>query len=730
MWKVITKDFNKEDIINHGNKFLIGNGYMGYRGTLEEFGKNELVALNLPGVYDQYENKWREPVNAPNPLFTRVIYDGTELNPIVINPVFHQQTLDISCGLHKRESTFDINNKQITITSERFAHLTKYSLLVMKYSVKTNAHLNLVIETGIDGDVWDINGPHLNPYQIVNENNIVTFSTNTRECHIPIVVSETILCDFNAKISNIIDSHKLIRQINLNIEKDKTYTFYKFASVKHSLDEAEANMQAMNEINSASVLGYEKLFIENYLEWQKRWLVSDVELKGDEEAQFSLRYSIYHLLILNQKHSDKVSIPARGISGQTYKGAIFWDTEMFMLPFYLNTDLQTAKNLVKYRINTLDGARRKAMEYGFRGAFYAWESQETGDDACSHFNVTDVFTNRPLRTYFRDKQVHISADIVYGIWQTYLRINDLSLLINGGAEVIFECARFYYSYGYLKHDKNRFEILDVTGPDEYHERVNNNAFTNRMALETFNIAIKVSKLLKAENKESFDNLIKKLNYTEDLKRIEEVVKILYVPQPNNSGIIEQFDGYFKLEEVTVDEVKSRLIHPNEYWGGANGIAANTQIIKQADVVTLLYFFNDEYSSEIKKTNWDYYLKRTEHGSSLSASMYALVACENGNPEWAYPYFMKSATVDLTGKSKQYAGGIYIGGTHPAASGGAYMTAIYGFAGLKIIENQIKCFPHLPKNWESMSFKVILNNDLYKLDITKNNITIAKEDNSW
>jgi nigerose phosphorylase len=721
MWKVQINHFNEATIVHHGNQFLIGNGKMGYRGTLEEFNKEQLVGLNLPGLYDQFEDKWRESVNAPNPFFTQVKFGGQVLNPLLLKPIQHEQILDIKKGIHSRETSWMLNNTMITIQSERFISMVQKDLMVMKYSVTVDQLAELVIETGIDGAVWDINGPHLENSDVQTIDNILVLNMNTQELKIPVVVSEGILTNKDVNENINLDHEQIMRSLKLTLKKDETFTFYKFASIK----QGESSNEATLETKAAMEQGYEVLYQEHVEAWDDKWKLADVVITGDEEAQFNLRYSIYHLLILTPT-SEYASIPARGISGQTYKGAIFWDTEMFMLPFYLNTDLEAANKLIQYRVHTLDGARRKAKEYGYRGAYYAWESQETGDDACSHFNVTDVFTKRPIRTYFRDKQIHISGDVVYGIWQTYLRTMDLNILINGGAEVIMECARFFYSYGYYNLDQDRFEILDVTGPDEYHERVNNNAFTNRLVLETFTILDQVLTLLKEHKNNTYQQLIETLNFEADYQKILEITPKLYIPQANDNHVIEQFDGYYKLEDVSVEEVKSRLVHPNEYWGGGNGVASSTQIIKQADIVTMLYLFKNDYTDGVKKANWEFYEPRTEHGSSLSACMYALVACDNGNPNWAYPYFMKTASVDLTGKTKQYAGDIYIGGTHPAANGGAYMTAIYGFAGLNIVDDQIQLTPQLPDHWNSLSFKLVLKDECYQITIEKDKTTIVKE----
>ena len=313
-----------------------------------------------------------------------------------------------------------------------------------------------------------------------------------------------------------------------------------------------------------------------------------MRIEGDAVAQQALRYSMYQLHSIAPTHSDKVSIPARGLSGQVYKGAVFWDTEMFMLPFFLFTRPDLARPLVKYRVHGLKGARRKAASLGYRGAFYAWESQEEGDEACTLFNITDVFTGRPMRTYFADRQIHISADVAHGLWRSYETTGDESLLLDGGAEVILECARFFVSWAHYKKDKGRYELLDVTAPDEYHERVHNEAYTNAMARHTADMALQLEKVLRRRHPGAWQTLIKKLGYSKDLEAVRDFHRRLYLPAPHpKTGVIEQFDGYFRLEDVSLADLKKRELDPREYLGGGQGLATTTRVIKQADVVMLL-----------------------------------------------------------------------------------------------------------------------------------------------
>jgi len=719
VWTVYEEGYDSNNIIRNGNKFMTGNGYMGFRGTMEEYGKNQLVACNISNLYDKQGECWREPINAPNGFFTTLKVEGIEVGLLKEEPVEHVQILELKEGLHRRYTSWDTNYGKVNVKAERFVSLADVHLMCLKYAVSVEKSCELILKTGIDAELWDINGPHLENFELEEIKESIRVSARTQELKIPVVVAEACNKSFHAEEAIEKSEKGIYHVIKIKAESKVEYTICKYVCVYTGFDEVLHIKEdcAAAAINAAS-MGYDKALQAHIIQWRARWEAADVIIEGNEKDQLALRYSIYQLQIIAPVHSQGQSIPARGLSGQTYKGAIFWDTEMFMLPFFLHTAPEVARNLIDYRIRTLDGARKKAAYYGYRGAFYAWESQETGEDACSDYNVTDVFTGRPVRTYFKDKQVHISAAVAYAIWEAYKFTGDISILLHGGAEVILECARFFYSYAYYKEDKDRYEILDVIGPDEYHERVNNNAYTNKMIHQTLEAASQALDLLKSEYSAFYEELISKLDYSKEILNIRKLKEKLYVVQPDEKTlIIEQFDGYNKLEDCSLDEVKSRILDPKEYWGGGHGVASNTKIIKQADVVFMLYHFRNEYSHEIKRANWSYYEARTEHGSSLSPCIYALLSCEIGNEEWAYPFFVKTANIDLTGDSKQFAGTIYIGGTHPAANGGAWMAAILGFGGLHVQDGKITIKPNLPKRWSRLAFKVIVRGEKYAVDIT-------------
>lgn len=732
LWKVSTDKFvnEKESIMRNGNVYQISNGYMGYRGTLDEFGAEQLVGITMAGIFDRVGDSWREPVNAPNGAFTRLTVDGKQVSALTSKIISHQQTIYLDNARFERETVFDIEGKQVKVYSSRILSIDKPNLILVKYSFSCNKPADIVFETGIDYNVWDLNGPHLLKLNAEKTDNVLLVSAITNENGLPVSVAEYSNIKFGNESHSVQNNYNL-RKVELKAEAGKEYEFVKYVSVFKSGDPGADDVKkaAKDLVIDSNKAGYQFCLDVHSKEWKKRWDACDVVIEGDDEAMQALRYSIFQLLIVAPVKGSANSIPARALSGQVYKGAIFWDTEMFMFPFFLHTFPEVAVELMRYRIKTLDGARRKARteSIGFNGAFYAWESQETGDDACTYFNIGDPHTGRDLRTHFRDKQVHISGDVAIAMWEYFKLTGDDSLLLEGGAEVILECARFYYSYAYFKKDKNRYEILDVIGPDEYHERVNNNLFTNMVAKATFEIANATVNHMKQNHSAEFNALVKKINIADELPMFEEAAKLIYIPQPDEkTKVIEQFDAYFKLKDASIEELKSKMIHPNEYLGAGQGLAVPTKVIKQADVVATMFVFKDRFSTEIKKANWEYYEPKTEHGSSLSACAYAMVAAEFGNLDFAYNYFMKTAKIDIEAKYKVYVGTIFMGGSHPAANGGAWMTAVFGFAGLKSTADKIVVNPRLVEKWKSISFKVIHKNSHFLLKITKDKVFIQAQ----
>ena len=676
VWELTQEGYDPSRAEENGNRFFTGNGFVGVRGTLEEYQKDRMPAWNLAGIYDRNpESLWREPVNAPNGFFAEMPDAGEVLH--------HVQRLDLRHAVQYRKTEYE----KADLIIERFASMERPHLLCQRLTVRPKAGSAVTLRCGIDGDVWDLNGPHLFHYHCGVQDGALFVECETGEQKRLVSVRETADCEPDA------------------IETTQTGAFRVY------IIREETVLTRHITINDAPVYGDFDAFLQGHIKaWEALWTESAVELEGDDLAQLYLNDSLYHLHCIAPRHAKGgQSIPARGLSGQTYKGAVFWDTEIFLLPFFAYTEPALAKKLVQYRIDTLPGAMEKAKEYGYEGAFYAWESQEGGREACTDFNVTDVFTGRPVRTYFRDKQIHISGDIVYALYHYADITGDTSVLNGAGADAIRSIAQFYLSRACRRVDSDVLEFTDVIGPDEYHERVDNNAFTNRMA------AFSIEKAYELEPSAV---------HGAELPEHGRFRKNIYKAHVKD-GVIEQFSGYFQQEDVSLAEVKSRLKHPREYWGTPCGVAYPTQIIKQADVIALMQLFAEEFTDGQVQKNWDYYEPRTEHGSSLSACMYALTACRIGKTNEAYELFMKSAGADVLCNGKAWAGDVYIGGTHPAAAAGAWQIAVFGFAGLKLHDGEPSVTPRLPSGITRISFPLIIRGKKYRVTATRAGASVTE-----
>ncbi|MBQ4075145.1 MAG: glycoside hydrolase family 65 protein [Clostridia bacterium] len=709
-WKLIREGFNKDQIVTDGNRFLCANGYMGLRGVFEEADSKMFPAITLAGVYDQYQNLWREPVNAPHCLYIKVLFNGKEMMLGKEEPMHHQAGIDYGDALYQRETDYG----SVLIRSERFVSMAEAHLLCDRMELSFREDGELIFISGISRDIWDINGPHLFDYK-AQFGEAICIQATTGEKKTLVASAQCVAFQADTEESYEENEKGIFRILRKHVTPNERVIFDIFGTVFTSMDALQAGDAAIALCMEKMDRGYERCLQEHLAAWRRIQKESEINLEGNEEAALALKASQYHLNSIAPRHADNLSIPARGLSGQTYKGAIFWDSEIFFFPMFVHTQPEVAKSLLRYRIETLPGAIKKAAEYGYRGAFYAWESQEGGEEGCTNFNVVDVFTHRPVRTYFRDKQIHISADIAYALRSYYEITGDRSLLKEGGARVILECARFYISRASCHADHDDVDYADVIGPDEYHERVTNNAFTNRMIRYCMESALLIETIF-SDQPDWFAALMKEAGFDKDWRLLREICKRIKEPNIKNN-IIEQFDGYFDLEDCSLDTVRGRLCHPREYWGGDHGVAGTTQIIKQADVIAMMALFPDDFSDKVVADNWYYYEPRTEHGSSLSACMYALTACRLGLLDKAWDLFMRTASIDVIGGGKEWAGEIYIGGTHPASNGGAWMIAALGFAGLNIKNGQPAICPHLPEQITKLSFPIIAGGKRLRVTVT-------------
>jgi len=449
--------------------------------------------------------------------------------------------------------------------------------------------------------------------------------------------------------------------------------------------------------------------------WAERWDESDVVVRGDDEALEALRFALYHLVGAANPNDDRVSVGARALTGEAYLGHVFWDTEIFLLPFYTLTWPAAARAMLMYRVRTLPAARAKAERLGFRGALYAWESADSGEETTPPYAVGPNGRVIPIRC--GTEEHHISADIAYAAWQYWQATGDGSFLLDGGADVILETARFWASRATLEGD-GRYHIRGVIGPDEYHEGVDDNAYTNVMAQWNLERGVEVQALLQARWPERWTALSERLNLEPDeLAAWRDIACRMTVEIDPQSGVLEQFSGYFGLEPLDLTAYASRTVAMDVLLGPER--TRRSQVIKQADVVMLLALLWDRFSPEQRVANYRYYEPRCGHGSSLSPAMHALVAARLGDVDGAERYFHQAASIDLDDAMGNTAGGVHI-----AALGGLWQAVVFGFAGLALCPDSIRLDPHLPSTWRRLRFRLRWRKRRVQITLWRKPLTVS------
>jgi kojibiose phosphorylase len=430
--------------------------------------------------------------------------------------------------------------------------------------------------------------------------------------------------------------------------------------------------------------------------WHERWSESHVSVEGDEQSQRALRFALYHLISAANPDDTYSSVGARGLTGDAYKGHVFWDTEIFVLPFYTFTWPAAARALLMYRYHTLPAARTKAASLGYSGALYAWESADSGEEVTPRFVLGPQHEVIAIRSGTQEQ--HISADVAYAVWQYWQATGDDEFLLSAGAEILLETSRFWAKRAYRGED-GRFHIDGVIGPDEYHEDVNDNAYTNVMAAFNIECGLKVMRTLDRRWRNRAGELRRILGLADDeLAQWRDVQRGLSTGFDRATGLFEQFAGYFALDDIDLAAYAERTA-PLDVLLGRERLA-RTQVVKQADVVMLLNLLAERYDEAVQEANLRYYAPRTGHGSSLSPPAHALAAARLGEVALAKSFFDQTAAIDLDDTMGNAAGGVHIG-----ALGGLWQAAVFGFAGVRSTARGLRLDPHLAPGWEALTFPI-------------------------
>ncbi|KPU26848.1 kojibiose phosphorylase [Caloranaerobacter sp. TR13] len=727
LWIIEQECYDVKDNPKYETIFTLANGYRGFRGWLE-FSSYGFNGNFIAGVFDKAEAQVTEIVNTQNPLVFNLYVDDERIDIDRCEIVNFKRYLDMKDGILHTDIEIKTPKGKITkISAKRFVSRKNVHRWGVEYKITPiNYSGKIFVENMIDGTVTNGNyhpvdkTKHIRVKETYDLNPGIALEAHTIDQGIRIIEGTIIkvLNDTVLKNRKYGVFGEIVRELlELRVEEGKEYILQKFGATYTSRDTDDNLIDVLeNELRNFYKQGLEDEIEAHIKAWQEIWDRIDIEIKGDVQAQLGIRFNIFQLSSSAYDQDDRVSIAAKALHGEGYKGHVFWDTEIFMLPFFIYTQPEIARNLLMYRYNTLDGARKNAKLNGYEGAQFPWESADDGLEVTPKWGMD--YDGNLVRIWTGDEEFHINSDIVFSIWEYYRATKDKDFLMNYGMEILLETAKFWISRVEYNIDMDRYEINKVIGPDEFHEHVNNNFYTNYLAKWNIEKTLELAEWLKRENVKVYEDLLKKLDIKEeDFKEWKVVKDKIYIPYSEDGKLIEQFEGYFDLKDIEITEHDENGM---PLWPDLQGYKlGQTQLIKQPDVVMLMLLLGDEFDKETRKINYEYYEKRTMHKSSLSPSMYSIMGLTVGDTHNAYKYFMKTILTDLEDNQ-----GNACFGLHAASTGGSWQSVVFGFGGLHVDKEQYLCLnPWIPEHWDELTFNIIWNEAKVKVVVSHNEVRV-------
>jgi kojibiose phosphorylase len=723
LWHISEDTFDPTPKKLHSQEtvYTVGNGYFCTRGTFEEGYSGANPATLLYGVFDKIPIGREELANAPDWIPISLFVNNKRVRLDRGKVLDYQRTLNIQNGVITRTVRWeDESDIRLLIESERIASLADEHVGVIRYSVtveQATQPVQIELNASLNTAVGNNHLMHWETEDQGHQDNTMWLKSQTiaTKVHLAQVFSfKTETQGFSSELynSDIAPTIKLSGTLTqgAKVTTEKLVTMYTSRDGVEPLPTALAHQQ---ELLASSPLVYDSLFTANHAAWQQFWNEADVIIEGEDSAQIGVRYNLYQLRINASSHDDRYSIAAKGMTGFGYLGHIFHDTEIFMLPFFIYAMPNLARNLVMYRYHTLPAARKKAKDNGFEGAQYAWESTLSGEESTPssiiHPESGEVIPvlNGPL-------EIHISASVAHAAWQYWSVSGDDEFIRDYGAEILLSTALFWGSRVEKNAERNDYEIKNVIGPDEWHEHVNNNAFTNYMARWNLKTALDVLQWLRSTASDKAQALEKQLGLNDShYSNWQDVIEHMRIPQNKETSVFEQFDGFFELEPLDQQKYAGRT----DSFQGIIGLypLQKYRIVKQADVLMLLTVLSQDFDLKTKQANWDYYYPITDHdyGSSLTPAFHVILACELNKANEAKELFRLGNLVDLDNLRGNTPAGI-----HTACAGAVWQAAIFGFAGLDVTEDGYTTNPHLPDSWTRLAFNFTLRGKLERVDLRK------------
>ena len=713
-WKIIEEGFHPDLNRISESIFSIGNGRMGQRGNFEEnYSGDTLRGSYIAGIYypdktrvgwwkNGYPEYFAKIINSANWIGINIMVNGQKLDLATVQVTSFRRELDMKRGLLSRWFSAEMpDGAKVEVTSLRFISLHDSQIGAIRYSVKAvNFSGVLSFTPFIDGDVVNEDSNYDEKFW-----NAIAAKHSASCSYLVLETQKTAFRVFTGQSFRILKNKRAVNILPQNILQEKyvaselsvavsagdSVVFEKIAATVTSLDHNTDRLEeeGCQSVAGAMKKGFDVLFKDHAARWAQKWETSDIKIEGDIAAQQGIRFNIFQL---NQSYSgtdDRFNIGPKGFTGEKYGGVTYWDTEAYCLPFYLSTAApEVSRNLLLYRYRHLDKAIQNASKLGFNNSAALYPMVTINGEEC-HNEWEITF-----------EEIHRNGAIAYAIMNYVNYTGDLEYLAPFGFEVLVALSRFWSQRTNWSADKQKFVLLGVTGPNEYENNVNNNFYTNYLAVWTLKYTLRVTGYLRREFPMLFDELVKKLKFNElkETERWQEIIDKMYYPFDPVRNIYLQQDGFLDKEITPVTAISEKEKPINQNWSWDRIL--RSCFIKQADTLQAMFWFEEDFTVETIKTHFDFYEPLTVHESSLSPCVHSILASKIGYYDKAYELYLRTARLDLDDYNNDTVDGLHI-----TSMAGTWMSVVMGFGGMRVTNGKLFFNPFLPVKWKSYSFRV-------------------------
>ncbi len=705
-WKITETGFNPERSRVSESIFSLGNEYMGTRGYFDEvYSGDSLKGSYFNGVWEEKPITYFEHfkglserccfmINANNWIYTRIFANDEELDLAKCKVEDFYRELDMKRGVVTR--SFKWNG--IEFKFERFISMTTRTIAAQKIIMRA---------TDFEGTVRIVAGSDFTP---IHEEENKNFWREVKKADGMIACrtessGQRVYSAFKTNVCPdrfFTEEKKSLCECSIDLKKGETTIFERLGfniTEKDSSVSDEAFLASARDMAEKQfAVSYDKYLEAHEKFWADVWNKLDITIDGDEENQQGVRFCIFNLHQTYHGEDGSLNVGAKGLTGEKYSGWTFWDSETYCLPFYMFNNPQAAKNLIMYRYNTLQQALDRAVEQDTKGACFPMVTID-GTESCGVWQHGNL-------------EIHVTAAIAYAVWHYVTNLKDKDFLYDYGVRLLIETSRYFASRGGFSPKTGEFGLYGVMGPDEFHMMVNNNTYTNYIVKKMFLYTLEVVE----EMKKACPEKIPAVTEAElaDFKVKAEKMRITY---DEESKLFEQHDGYFDLPHIDVNSISPDRVPIYKYWAYDSIFRVN--MLKQPDVLLMLFFFSKDFTLEQKKANYDFYEARCFHESSLSPSIHSILATEIGKDDQAYEYAKYASRIDLDDYNRNTHQGLHI--TSAAA---AWMNVVYGFGGMRSDDEILTFNPTLPKQWQGYQFKILYREKILTVDIRSGKATFT------